>query len=491
MTDYLSAGVYLKEEDKSTYVQTSTSLRPGMVIRAPWGPSNVIKELTTVRDLFDMYGIPDNGNYIGLLSAKQYLNGYSNNIKLIRVVSSGDLKADVTLLATAAPSLVVEALYVGSGGNKLSITIETDGAKKKLSVYLDGELKEVYTGLEKAAGVDKNANYKAAINGISDYIVIATDATADAETDEPDNISLAPLTGGTDSLPSKNELIGATPDDSLQLFRPDTVYINRLLCPDAAKLSLDADVADVGKELIAIVEERKDCVALVDIPEGKSVSEAITFKSTTAAYNSSYSSVYWSWVTINEATVDADVKFPGSTIGLLVAAKSIGLSYSWFAAAGYNRGIITNAKDVEFNPDLGSRELLTEAQINPILNETGVGVVVLGNKTTLVTPSALQSLNIRDLLLTSKKLIASVSKTLIMEPNDVITEEKFIATTNQILANIAAKRGLDDLRVVSDTTDLDRENNRQVFHIKLKPTRTAEIIVVSFQILNANASFDD
>lgn len=490
MAEYISAGVYTNEEDQSTYTVSTSSLRPGMVIRAPWGPLDEIVELTNVTDLFDTFGIPSNGNYVGLLTAKLLLNGYSGNIKLIRTKAAADVASSFTLLAGVAPSLVVEAKYVGSYGDNISVEIASDGSKKKLLVYLNGVLKETYLGLEKAGGADKNLNYKTAVNGISSYITIATDATADAETTEPDN-GTSSLTGGSDSLPSDSELIGATPDKSLQLLRPDTVYINRILCPDAAKLSVEADLSDVSTELIAIAEARKDCVALVDIPEGKSVSSAITFASTTAAYNSTYAACFWSWVTIAEATVGADVKFPGSTIGLLVKAQSLSLSYNWFAAAGYNRGVITIAKDVEVNPDAGSRDLLTTARINPIVKETGVGIVVMGNKTTSDTTSALSSLNIRDLLLTSKRLVSAIAKTLIMEPNDEITEEKFIASSNQILASIAAKRGLNDFRVVSNTTTADRDANRQVFHIKLKPTKAAEIIVVSFQIINQGVSFED
>jgi phage tail sheath protein FI len=492
MATYISPGVYIEEKDVSTFVQNASPIRPGIALRAPWGPFNEIIEITSQRDLFDIFGVPANGNYVGFFGAKQYLR-VGNNIKVVRVKSASDVKADQTFDDSSSDaSLVIEALYEGDGGNNVSVKISTEGSAKRIDVYFYGELKETYTGLEKSTETDKNLNYKTAINGVSDFIVIATDATADANTNEPDDIAATALTGGSDNLPTKAELIGASDAEALQLFLADTVYVNVLICPDGAKLVSDSDVADVGKELITICgTQRKDAVGIVDIPAGKSAAEAINFKEVTAAYNSSYGAVFWSWVTIYEATIDADISFPASVAGLIAFAQSDALAYAWFAAAGYNRAVINFAKDVEYNPGRATRDLLTDAQINPIVNEPGAGIVILGNKTTQVATTALQSLNIRRMLLTAEKLVEDVAKQLIMEPNDTITEEQFISLANSVLGNIAAKRGINEFYVASVTTTSDRENNQLKFHLKIKPTKTAEVIVATFEIVNQEVSFED
>ena len=81
-----SAGVYLVEQDVSAYTQTTSSLRPGIVIRGSWGPYNEVTAITSIKDLFEKFGQPSSGVYAGLITAKKYL-AYNNIIQVVRAES--------------------------------------------------------------------------------------------------------------------------------------------------------------------------------------------------------------------------------------------------------------------------------------------------------------------------------------------------------------------------------------------------------------------
>lgn len=486
----VSAGVYLVEQDVSAFTQTTSSLRPGIAIRGSWGPYNEVTAITSVKDLFEKFGQPANGNYVGLITAKKYLT-YNNIIQVLRVASAADVVAVKTFKDNSAvDSLKVEAKYKGSAGNDITITISGTTIK----VYFKGVLKETFSNVTKGVATDKNLPYKTAINGVSKFIVIADDATSDANAVVPADVTTSALVNGADSLPTASELVGATPAEGANVFSSDNISINLLLCPDAALLPSDSDIATVGNALITICEARKDAITLVDIPKGSSVAAAITFKTSTAAYNSSYAACYWSWTEVHEAAISGNVDLPGSSIALLGITKSDAMSYPWFAAAGYVRGVVTEGINVEYNPDQGSRDLLAEAQINPIVFRSGDGVVLFGNLTTITQSTALQSLNVRRLLLAAKASIKAVADGLLFEQNDSDTRSKFTERSNAILSNIAAKRGLYDFRVICDGTNNTDDiiaQKKMVGYIKLKPTLAAEEIIVSFQVLSTGAEFTD
>lgn len=486
----VSAGVYLVEQDVSAYTQTTSSLRPGIAIRGSWGPYNEVTAITSVKDLFEIFGQPSSGVYVGLITAKKYLT-YNNIIQVVRVESvvTPDVAATKTFKdASVADTLKITAKYKGSTGNSVSVTLSST----TLTVYFRGVLKEVYT-VAKGSVSDKNLTYKTAINGISNYIVISDDATCDANSAAPASVTTIALESGADTLPTSGELIGASVAAGLTMFSSDNVSINLLLCPDGASLAAES-VAAVGLGLTTIAEARKDVVALVDIPKGLTVAAAIAFKTTTAAYSSTYSACYWSWVEVFEASIDNTVDLPGSSIGLIGITKSDAVAYPWFAAAGFSRGGVTEGTNVEYNPDQGSRDLLSDAQINPIIFKSGSGVVLFGNQTTSSASTALQSLNVRRLLLSAKAAIKSIANSLLFEQNDENTRSIFTDRANSILNDIASKRGLYDFRVICDSSNNTADivaQKKMVGFIKLKPTLAAEELVISFQVLSTGAAFAD
>jgi phage tail sheath protein FI len=135
---------------------------------------------------------------------------------------------------------------------------------------------------------------------------------------------------------------------------------------------------------------------------------------------------------------------------------------------------------------------LYEARINPIANFPNEGVVVWGQKTLQARPSALDRVSVRRLLLELKKFIASSTRYLVFEQNTDQTRNRFLSIVNPYMEQVRAKQGLYAFRVVMDASNntpdvIDR--NILYGQIFLQPTRTAEFIVLDFNIQPTGAQF--
>ena len=120
--------------------------------------------------------------------------------------------------------------------------------------------------------------------------------------------------------------------------------------------------------------------------------------------------------------------------------------------------------------------------------------MIFGQKTLQVTPSALDRINVRRLLIYLKKEISRIASTTLFEQNVQATWDKFTGQVNPFLASVKAGLGLTDFKVVLDketTTDDLIDRNILYAKIFLKPARSIEFIALDFIITRSGASFDD
>ena len=109
-----------------------------------------------------------------------------------------------------------------------------------------------------------------------------------------------------------------------------------------------------------------------------------------------------------------------------------------------------------------------------------------GQKTLQDKASALDRINVRRLLIKVKKFVASTSRFLVFEQNTAQTRNRFINTVQPYLEGVQQRQGLYAFKVVMDETNntpdvIDRNILKgQIF---LQPTKTAEFIVIDFNIL--------
>jgi len=118
----------------------------------------------------------------------------------------------------------------------------------------------------------------------------------------------------------------------------------------------------------------------------------------------------------------------------------------------------------------------------------------LDKKTLQKRASALDRVNVRRLLIALKGYISQVSDNLVFEQNTIATRNTFLAQVNPYLESVQQRQGLYAFKVVMDDTNntpdvIDR--NQLVGQIYLQPTRTAEFIMLDFNVLPTGAVFPE
>ena len=138
------------------------------------------------------------------------------------------------------------------------------------------------------------------------------------------------------------------------------------------------------------------------------------------------------------------------------------------------------------------RDTLYEGRVNPIAAFPGQGVVAWGQKTLQRQASALDRINVRRLLIALKKFIASSSRYLVFEQNVSTTRQRFLNIVNPYMESVQQRSGVYSFKVIMDdsnnTPDLV-DRNILYGQIYIQPTRTAEYIVLDFNVLPTGATF--
>lgn len=246
----------------------------------------------------------------------------------------------------------------------------------------------------------------------------------------------------------------------------------------------------VTQKVIDMVEDRQDAFYIADFSNYDST--ITTVVSQAEAVDSNYVGTYYPWVKTIDVNTNKLTTVPPSTLMPAVFASNDRLAGEWFAPAGLNRGGIIGAVSVLNRLTHSERDTLYEGKVNPIAAFPGQGIVAYGQKTLQDKASALDRINVRRLLITVKKFIASTSRFLVFEQNTSTTRNRFLNTVNPYFESIQQRQGLYAFNVVMDETNntpdvIDR--NILAGQIYLQPTKTAEFIVIDFNILPTGASF--
>ena len=244
--------------------------------------------------------------------------------------------------------------------------------------------------------------------------------------------------------------------------------------------------------LVALAQGRTDCMSVIDLVPYNTGINGVTTQA--SAYDSSYAATYWPWLQTIDAGTGQTVWAPASTYIPAVYAFTDASADPWFAPAGLVRGALGSVVRAERKLTSGNRDTLYEANVNPIATFPGSGVVVFGQKTLQKRASALDRVNVRRLLISLKSYIVQVSDNLVFEQNTNSTRNNFLAQVNPYLESVQQRQGLYAFKVVMDATNntpdvIDR--NELVGQIYLQPTKTAEFVILDFNVLPTGATFPE
>jgi hypothetical protein len=213
---------------------------------------------------------------------------------------------------------------------------------------------------------------------------------------------------------------------------------------------------------------------------------------TARVINNNYVATYFPDVYVNDANAGRRVKTPPSVAALGAIAHGDRVAYPWYAPAGFNRAALDFVSNVEVKLSAADRDYLYENMINPIASFPGNGFVIFGQKTLQLTKSAFDRVNVRRLFLELKRVIISVARGLLFEPNDAVTRKTFVDRATPLLSLIKLQAGIEQFRIVMDETNntpADVEANRINGRIVVVPTRAVEFIAVDFIITPAGVEF--
>ena len=330
-----------------------------------------------------------------------------------------------------------------------------------------------------------------------------------------------PLYGGFDGLdilvknPFNNkDLKNVTPETSYT-YNSLKVAIDSLADAEVVEMNLAAmpgiTNSSLNSLLIEKCETRGDALAVVDIagdydPEASEVKDRkpnveTAIDEVKSKYaNTSYGCTFFPWVLVRDNINNTSVWVPPSVAALGTFSSAQRSTELWFAPAGFNRGGLSNGAagltvlQTAMRLTSKNRDDLYEANINPIATFPAEGIVIFGQKTLQVTPSALDRINVRRLMIYLKKEISRMATSVLFDPNVEVTWNRFTDMVKPFLASVQSRFGLSDYRVILDNTTTTPDlvdRNIMYAKIMLKPTRAIEFIALDFVITNTGASFAD
>lgn len=448
--------------------------------------------------------------------------------------------ASVHIQTGRMPYLYLEAASAGdwaSPGGASSLTtglfvkVRPGGVPgtKKFEIYEDGAVIETIDGLYNGSGTN---TYAGRINGKSQAItVVAQSGTIDDM--QPANYSYgwqssaslinAGLNNSGGNFVNGANGEAASAQDFVGRFDPaqdkftgmqsfidtDDMQIDVLCCPgitdatpgatenDEYEPFTDSDTTGVHMKMVEVCR-RINALALIDVPTGLSARQAIDWHNGYGLYSgrgridSCNGSVFWNWFTITDPFTQQDKWVPPTLGALRCLAFTFDRDKPWYAAAGETRGLIPEAKAVEFErvSDDTKQAMYGNGQsINGIFLDRGA-IKIWGERTLQVAESKL-SVN-HNVILVNYVVnnLADVGRRFVFEPNDAELLMRIRLAYSQFLDKVKNERGIEEYNLVIDDTNntADTRNRREVIvNLDLIPVDTAERIFITATVRESGA----
>ena len=267
----------------------------------------------------------------------------------------------------------------------------------------------------------------------------------------------------------------------------DEYRYNSISVPGVTSQNGAAIVSSVANNSV----NRGDNISIVDLVNFQANVGTVTTQA--AAFDSSYATAYWPWCQTIDPETGKQVWVPASVMIPGVYAYTDASADAWFAPAGLTRGALGSVIRAERKLPSSTRDTLYEANVNPIATFPNSGVVVFGQKTLQKRASALDRVNVRRLLIAVKTYVSQIADTLVFEQNSASTRNNFLTQVNPYLESVQQRQGLYAFKTVMDESNngpdvVDR--NQLVGQIFLQPTKTAEFVLLDFNVTPTGATFE-
>ena len=554
MSFQISPGVNVSEIDLTTVVPSVLTTAGAFAGTFVWGPANQVVLVDSEITLSQIFGTPDSNSAISFFTSANFL-AYGNNLSVVRAIGSNCKNASANSSAsiqvdndsTFQYSYLNQnnsnafgpfvARYAGALGNSISVTVIDTGNTARSDLFtsapgtsdyahnVGGANDEIHiavvdtgglfsgiknTVLETFPFVSKASDAVNLNNGSSNYYkqvifnnskyVYAIDPADYSNTSStwgttaanktfasisPKMVSYT-LSAGADEVPTDANIISG-----FNLFaNKETIDISLLLTGNSSPT--------VQQTVMSLAATRQDCVAFVSPPPDAVINNA---------GSESADVVSWSTALTPSSYVVADsnwkyqfdvynntyrwIPLNGDIAGLCVYTDTA--RDPWYSPAGFNRGQVKNAVKLAWNPSKTYRDTLYAAGINPVVSFPGQGIVLFGDKTLQVKPSAFDRINVRRLFIVLEKAISKAAQFSLFEFNDEFTRAQFVALVTPFLRDVQGRRGITDFKVVCDTTNNTPQvidSNQFVGDIYIKPARSINFIQLNFTAVGTGVDFN-
>lgn len=449
-----------------------------------------------------LFGKPNSSFFAPTAVYSFFANG-GRNAYIVR--STGSLSGETPIEAASASVVLVDeddedtikisAKTPGDWANSvLSIRIAygvVDGDETLFSVLVFESISGVNQLVEQfndlSMDVDSSRYFEGVVNSGSRYIK-AERLTYTGLIPVESGSSYVALTGGASAVDDavestgtvKRVLLLADYEDALALLDtiPNPLVIN---LPDVAYYfeqgdtsSFETDQAEIYTALLAYVEERTDAFAVIDVPKGSTVTEALEFASLVKSVQTgSNAAVYYPWLVIPDNSRGTT----GATKTIAPGAAVVGQYLATDASRGVFKtpaglsNVVAQAVATErkfTNAELDSLNS-SSVPVNAIRNVPGSGIVIMGGRTLRNVPGD-RYINARRSLIYIKKELESLSSFAVFENNSTRLWNRLTSTLGAFLLDYWANGGL-------------RGNTpQQAFYVKCDSTTTTEADILNGQV---------
>lgn len=133
-----------------------------------------------------------------------------------------------------------------------------------------------------------------------------------------------------------------------------------------------------------------------------------------------------------------------------------------------------------------------QSRINPITKFPQEGYVIYSQKTLKLGTSALDSINVKRMVLDVKRVVVDAALKTVWEQNVENTRNNFVSVTTSLMGTIQVKQGIERFKVICNDTNNtrnDAEENRLNGRIEFVPTRAVEFIAINFIVTRSGVEF--
>jgi hypothetical protein len=293
------------------------------------------------------------------------------------------------------------------------------------------------------------------------------------------------LTGGEDGVSVSSQEVIEGWD---QFSDPEVVTIRLMI-------NAGYSTPQVQQTMVNIAEARKDCFAILDMPsDSQAAQDAVTYRNTQTNIDSSYGAIYSPDIYVYDQYNGQMLYIPPSGLVATQYAYNDKVAKSWFSPAGLNRGLVQAALGVRQIYNEGDRDLLSQAQINPIYKHGQVDYTIWGETTLQVATSDLSSVAVRRLLIYIETSLTDALAYSIFEPNDAFTQYTVTQLCNNFLLPVEQARGLYDFRVVCNSQNNPPQvvDARELYvDVYLKPVLSILYLQLRAILTTTGANFDE